>query len=244
MGNIPGKIKLQLFLSRSGACSRRKASELIRKGYVKVNGVVIYEPSYQVNSSSDEVSLDGKKIMPKRYEYILLNKPSGVTTTKRDRFAKRTVLDLLPPKFRYLNPVGRLDKDAKGLLLLTNDGRLTYRFTHPRFKINKIYRLILDKVLPDEDRRALQQGVLLDDGMSAPCKLRYLKNKKVEIILHEGRKRQIKRMFAKLGYRVVSLERIKEGILSLSNLPRGRWRRLSKDEVKRLLCEVKVGYEE
>lgn len=239
MSDIAERIKLQLFLSRSGACSRRKASDFIKRGCVKVNGSVIYEPSYQIKFSSDKVSLNSKEIRLKRYEYVLLNKPRGVTTTKKDKFAERTVLDLLPPKLKHLNPVGRLDKDTTGLLLLTNDGPLAYIFTHPRFKINKIYRLILNKVLPDKDRRTLEKGVLLDDRMSAPCKVRYLKNKKVEITLYEGRKRQIKRMFSKLGYRVVSLERIKEGVLSLGNLPLGKWCHLSKNDVKRLLCEVK-----
>ena len=229
---------MQLFLSRGGVCSRRKASELIKKGCVKVNGVVIYEPSYWVNSSLDKVLLNDKRIVPKRYEYILLNKPPGVTTTKRDRFARRTVLNLVPKKLKHLNPVGRLDKDSSGLLLLTNDGELAYRLTHPRFKINKVYRVILDKVLLDKDRRALEQGVLLEERVSAPCRLKYLKHKEVELTLHEGRKRQIKRMFAKLGYRVISLERVKEGVLSLGNLRRGGWRHLSKYEVEKLISEA------
>lgn len=243
MNDVAGRIKLQLFLSRSGACSRRKASDFIKRGCVKVGGVVIYEPSYQVKSSSDEVSLNDKEIQLKRYEYVLLNKPRGVTTTRIDRFAERTVLDLLPSELKHLNPVGRLDKDTTGLLLLTNDGPLAYRLTHPRFKIDKVYRLILNKVLPDKDRRILEKGVLLDDGMSAPCKVRYVNNEKVEITLYEGRKRQIKRMFSKLGYRVVNLKRIKEGTLSLGNIPLGKWCRLSQKEVKRLLCEVKTDEE-
>lgn len=238
-GVLPEKIKLQLFLSRSGVCSRRKAGELIKEGRIKVNGVIICQPSYLVNSPSDKVLLGNKRIAPKTYQYILLNKPPGVTTTKKDRFARETVLDLIPGKFKYLNPVGRLDKDSSGLLLLTNDGQLAYRLTHPRFEINKTYHLILGRVLTDRDRKNLEQGVQLDDGMSAPCKLNYLKDKKkIEIILHEGRKRQIKRMFAKLGYRVVSLERIKEGVLSLGGLRRGGWRYLGKNEVMGLISEV------
>ena len=162
------KIKLQLFLSRSGICSRRKAVELIKEGGIKVNGVVICQPSYLIAFPSDKVFLGNRKIVPKTYEYILLNKPPGVTTTKKDRFAREIVLDLIPRKFKYLNPVGRLDKDSSGLLLLTNDGQLAYRLTHPRFEINKTYHLILDRVLADRDRKNLEQGVQLDDGMSAP----------------------------------------------------------------------------
>lgn len=242
-GVLSEKIKLQLFLSRSGVCSRRRAFELIKEGCVKINGVVRREPSYWVNSSADEVFLNDKKIVLRRYEYVLLNKPRGVTTTKKDRFARRIVLDLIPKKLKHLNPVGRLDKDSSGLLLLTNDGELAYRLTHPRFKINKIYHLVLSRALTDRDRKNLQQGVQLDDAMSAPCSIEYLDNKKVEISLHEGRKRQIKRMFAGLGYKVINLERIKEGVLSLDNLPRGKWRHLSKDEVRRLISETKADEE-
>lgn len=243
MNDITRIIKLQLFLSRSGVCSRRKASDFIKNGCVKTNGVVIYEPSCRIKIFSDKVSLNGKEIRLKRYEYVLLNKPRGVTTTKKDRFAEKTVLDLLPSKLKHLNPVGRLDKDTTGLLFLTNDGPLAYRLTHPRFKVNKVYRLILNKILLDKDRRTLEKGVLLDHRISAPCKVKYIKNKKVEMTLYEGRKRQIKRMFSKLGYRVVSLERIKEGILSLGNLPLGEWRWLSQKDIKRLLGEVKTDEE-
>ncbi len=236
---IQEKVKLQLFLSRNDVCSRRRAFDFIKKGYVKVNGVVIYEPSYMINCSLlGKVRLNDKKITPKGYEYILLNKPGGVTTTRKDRFAKRTVLDLIPEKFRHLNPVGRLDKDTTGLLLLTNDGQLAYRLTHPRFKIDKIYRLSLNKVLSPKDGKTLERGILLEDGMSAACKIEYLKNRELEITIHEGRKRQIKRMFAGLKYRVSGLERIKEGVLSLGSLPLGKWRHLTGDEIKRLICEV------
>lgn len=161
-----------------------------------------------------------------------MHKPKGVTTTKKDRFAKKTVMDLLPPGFRHLNPVGRLDKDTTGLLLLTNDGDMINRFTHPRFNIEKIYKVWLDKRLRSYDRERLEKGVVLDGRYTAPCRIRMKSGNALEMTLREGRKRQIRMMFSRIGYSVVRLKRLEEGHLSLGTLPEAMWRPLTREEIK------------
>lgn len=227
-------MRLQVFLSHSGICSRRRALELVQSGKVKVNGLVTKEPSRSINPDKDIVILDNRRVFLKEEIYILLNKPAGITTTKKDRFAKKTVMDLLPLEYKHLFPVGRLDKDTTGLLILTNDGDFSYRLTHPSFSIDKVYVVSLDKKLAENHRRQLQSGVKLDGNLTAPCKIAYLGEKQVKIIIHEGRKRQIKRMFALLEYKVSDLKRVSLGSLSLGDLPIGHWRRISDEELSRL----------
>ena len=164
--------------------------------------------------------------------YIMLNKPKGVTTTKKDRFAKKTVMDLLPRKFRHLNPVGRLDKDTTGLILLTNDGGMINTLTHPRFNIDKTYEVTLDRKLSLSDKARLEKGILLDGRYTRECVIRPRSKNRLEIVLHEGRKRQIRRMFSGAGYNVLALKRLKEGLLILGTLPEGGWRFLKEDEIK------------
>lgn len=228
-------MRLQTFLSKAGISSRRAAADIIRSGRIHVNGKRILEPSFKVEPEEDEVFYNDKRIVPKGKIYILLNKPSGVTTTKRDRFAKKTVMDLLPQRLRYLNPVGRLDKDTSGLLLLTNDGALQNKLTHPRFNIDKVYIVELDKRLNEKDRQRLEKGIDLNGKHTVACRIRLKAKNNLEITLHEGKKRQIKRMFAGLGYKVVDLGRIKQGPLSLQGLPAGKWRFLTRDELLRLI---------
>lgn len=224
-------MRFQVFLSHSGFCSRRKALELIKSGKVKVNGLVVVEPSYQIDPTKDVVTLDNKEISLKEKVYILLNKPTGVTTTKKDRFAEKTVMDLLPTKYRHLFPVGRLDKDATGLLILTNDGDLSYKLTHPSFIIDKVYVAELNKVLAQNHKNQLQNGVNLDNKITSPCKIVKLGNRRVKIIIHEGRKRQVKRMFALFKYQVADLKRVALGDLCLGNLELGHWRKISNREL-------------
>ncbi|NQU19594.1 rRNA pseudouridine synthase [bacterium] len=224
-------MRFQVFLSHSGFCSRRKALELIKSGKVKVNGLVVVEPSYQIDPTKDVVTLDNKEISLKEKVYILLNKPTGVTTTKKDRFAEKTVMDLLPTKYRHLFPVGRLDKDATGLLILTNDGDLSYKLTHPSFIIDKVYVAELNKVLAQNHKNQLQNGVNLDNKITSPCKIVKLGNRRVKIIIHEGRKRQVKRMFALFKYQVADLKRVSLGNLCLGNLELGHWRKISDREL-------------
>ncbi len=225
-------MRLQVFLSKAGVCSRRAAIGFIRSGRVSVDGKKIIEPSFKVTPEKDRVFLNGKRISPKEKIYIMLNKPKGVTTTKKDRFAKKTVMDLLPRRFRHLNPVGRLDRDTTGLILLTNDGDMINRFTHPRFNIDKTYEVRLDKRLVSSDRSRIEKGIIIDGSFTAECRIKIRSKNELEITLHEGRKRQIRRMFDQAGYRVVSLKRVKEGLLSLAALPEGRWRLLRRDEIK------------
>lgn len=225
-------MRLQVFLSKAGICSRRTAAGFIKTGRVRVNNKKILEPSFKIDPEKDKVFLNNKRISPKEKIYIILHKPKGVTTTKKDRFAKKTVMDLLPSRFRHLNPVGRLDKDTTGLLLLTNDGDMINRFTHPRFNIEKIYEVRLDKRLRSYDRERLEKGVILDGGYTAPCRIRLKSINVLEMTLREGRKRQIRRMFSMTGYSVVRLKRLEEGRLSLGTLPEARWRPLTREEIK------------
>ncbi len=217
-------MRLQVFLSHSGACSRRKALLLIQSGRVIVNGQKVLEPSFSVQPSSDIVTLDGKEISLKEKTTILLNKPKGVVVTVSDKFAEKTVIDVLPSQFRHLYPVGRLDKDTTGLLLLTNDGDLAYRLAHPSFEVDKTYEVILGKPLLEADRKRLENGVFLEGKKTAPCRIKTIAQNIYEIVIHEGRKRQIRYMFASLRYHVWELKRTKQGSLVLGDLKVGEWR--------------------
>lgn len=227
-------MRLQVFLSHSGVCSRRRALELVKFGKVKVNGSIVAEPSYQVEPSKDSVYLNNKKVFLKEKVYILLNKPRGVTTTKKDYFAEKTVMDLLPPEYKYLNPVGRLDKDTTGLLMLTNDGDLAHQLSHPSFSIDRVYIVHLDKELNENHRKMLEKGIDLDGELTFPCKIIPIGDKKIKVIIHQGRKRQIRRMFIELRYRVAGLERIGFGSLDMGSLALGSWRKVSYQELVNL----------
>ena len=208
--------------------------EIIKQGKVFVNGENITEPSTPIDFRKDNVEVDGKKVKVKTYEYILLNKPKGFVTTKKDRFAKKTVLDLLPKNLQHLHPVGRLDKDTEGLLILTNDGDLTHKLIHPRFDIGKTYIVHINGLLTREQKDCLEKGIMLDDKKTSPAEIfKILKakgNTKFNMTIHEGRKRQIRRMLGKIGHDVVSLKRISHGPLRLGNLKAGTWRYLTEEE--------------
>ncbi|MGE5279462.1 MAG: pseudouridine synthase [Deltaproteobacteria bacterium] len=234
-----GSVRLQVFLSRSGACSRRQALVIVFAGRVSVNGRRVTEPSFAVSPEKDRVFLDGRPLPaqgergPAAKDYVILHKPKGVVTTKSDRFAARTVLDLLPDELRHINPAGRLDKDTTGLLFLSNDGDLVHRLTHPSFDVEKVYRARLDKPLAAADKKTLEAGIVLDGRRTRPCSLR-AEGLEVEVTLHEGRKRQIRRMFALCGYAVKELHRLRHGPLTLGALAPGAWRRLTGVEVAAL----------
>lgn len=226
------KIRLQAFLSRAGLFSRRAAVRIIETADIRVNSEKVKDPSFRIDPEKDKVFLKGKRIFSREKVYIMLNKPKGVTTTKKDPFAIKTVMDLLPQEFSHLNPVGRLDKDTKGLLLLTNDGDFINRVTHPSFNIKKRYGVKLDKEPAAGHIKVLEKGIRLDGRTTAPCKISLNGKKSLEITIREGRKRQIKRVFAKLGYRVVGLRRLSEGPVNLGALPEGKWRFLTKEEIE------------
>lgn len=223
----PG-IRLQVFLSRNGVCSRRRAMDVVQDGRVKVNGAVITEPSTPVDPKKDFIVVDGKRIEEKAYVYILLNKPAGYVTTKNDRFAEKTVFDLLPQQYQYLSPVGRLDKDTEGLLILTNDGDFAYKLTHPKFNVEKLYYLRVEGRLSIEKISKLEKGIYIDARRTAASKIRKLRetNNSTELtmVIHEGRKRQIRRMFERMGHDVVYLKRVVQGPFSLGELKIGEWR--------------------
>ena len=223
-------MRLQVFLSKAGVSSRRAARDTITSGKIRVNGRKVLEPSFKIDPEKDSVLLNNKKIIPRKKIYILLHKPKGVTTTKKDLHAPKIVMDLLPREHRHLNPVGRLDKDTTGLILLTNDGDLINRLTHPRFEIEKVYIVKLDRGLNQQDASRLEKGVMLDGKRTLPCRIKSRNRTSLEMILREGRKRQIRRMFLKLGYKVMALKRIKEGELYLGSLPEGKWRFLTREE--------------
>jgi pseudouridine synthase len=232
-------MRLQVYLSHSGACSRRKALALILAGRVMVNGNKIVEPSFAV-SAQDHVVLDRKQLSLKSKITILLHKPKGVVTTKKDAFAAKKVVDLLPSELRFLNPVGRLDQDTTGLLLLTSDGDLAFRLTHPSFEVAKTYRVALDKPLAPQDKTRIEKGVILDAQLTSASKIIRFTPQDLDIVIHEGRKRQVRRMFAAFGYHVVSLCRIQQGSLALGALKEGAWRFLTQQEVQKLEQESKM----
>lgn len=242
LSDSAAKIRLQVFLSRNGVCSRRKAFDLVLGGRVSVNGQTVREPSTPVDPKKDKVCVDGREVKEKAYHYVLLNKPAGYVTTKSDPFAQKTVFDLLPRQFSHLSPVGRLDKDTEGLLLLTNDGDAAYRLSHPRFGVDKTYCVKIAGLLTAQQKSKIEEGVFVEGRKTAPAGIKdiqFLKNQtQMKIVIHEGRKRQIRLMFAQMGQKVVYLKRLSQGPLSLGALKIGRWRELTKEEIK-ILKEFK-----
>jgi len=224
-------MRLNAFLARAGVASRRRADELIKAGRVAVNG----EPG-QLNTvvgARDRVELDGEEVARQRLAYVLLHKPAGVVTTARDPQGRPTVVGLVPVEPRVV-PVGRLDSDTTGALLLTNDGQLAHRLAHPRYGVEKTY---LAEVEGDPDEEALQHlrdGVELDDGRTAPARSRRVGPGRVELVLHEGRKHQVKRMLAAVGHPVTRLHRSAYAGLTLDGLEPGESRELGDVEVAAL----------
>ncbi len=227
-------LRLQVFLSHNGVCSRRKALEMIQQGRVKVNGALNREPSTMVLPDRDRVEFEGKIVGQKEYVYIILNKPAGYVTTTTDAHDEQTVMDLLPQEYKHLKPVGRLDKDTEGLLLLTNDGDLAYRLTHPKFNIDKTYFVRISGILRVDEKIRLEKGVMVEDKLTAPARIRDVRTmgsrSEFLITIHEGRKRQIRLMLETIRHRVIDLTRISQGPLQLGNLSAGLWRRLEKKE--------------
>jgi pseudouridine synthase len=224
-------VRLNAFLARAGIASRRGADELIKAGRVSVNG----EPG-QLNTfveSSDVVEVDGRRVEPQQLAYVLLHKPAGVVTTARDPQGRPTVVGLVDHPARVV-PVGRLDADTTGALLLTNDGPLAHRLAHPRYGVEKVYEVEVEGEPSDEALRRLAEGVELEDGTTAPAKARRLGPSRVELTLHEGRKHQVKRMCEAVGHPVRRLHRSRYAGLELGGLAPGEWRALTPDEVTAL----------
>lgn len=227
-------MRLAKFLAAAGVASRRAAEAIVRAGRVTVNGSVVEDPARDVESG-DAVSVDGLPVSAEVQRVVYaLNKPAGVVSTARDPQGRRTVVSLVPGDQR-LYPVGRLDADTTGLILLTNDGELAHRLTHPSFEVPKTYRAtVSNPPVRAAAVRALRAGVELEDGMTAPARVRRVSDRLLEITIHEGRKRQVKRMCDAVGHPVSSLQRVAFGPLTLEGLPVGRWRRLGEKEIEAL----------
>ena len=226
-------MRLGKFLAHAGAASRRGAERLVAEGRVTVAGEVVTDPALGVDESSG-VALDGRPVRPEPTEVHALNKPAGVVSTARDTHGRPTVVGLVRSA-RRLYPVGRLDADTTGLILLTNDGDLAELLTHPRYGVRKVYRARVQpaRVSP-RALRQLREGVELEDGVAAPARARQPRSGVLEIAIREGRKRQVRRMCEAVGHRVVELERVAFGPLGLGGLGPGESRRLKKSEIERL----------
>ncbi|MSO57517.1 MAG: rRNA pseudouridine synthase [Thermoleophilia bacterium] len=224
-------MRLNAYLARAGVTSRRGADELIRAGRVKVNGVraELHTPV----APGDAVTLDGRPLTTQALRHVLLHKPAGVVATVRDPERRPTVLQLVPGEPRVV-PVGRLDVGTTGALLLTNDGDLAFRLMHPRYEVEKLYVADVRGRPTEEALRRLAEGVELDDGRTAPARVRKLGPNRIELVLHEGRKRQVRRMCEAVGHRIVRLHRPVYAGIGLGPLPPGEWRDLSAAEVAHL----------
>ncbi len=235
-------MRLQKYLAQCGVASRRHAEEMIAAGQVSVNGRVITEMGVQV-AEGDAVCVNGKPVrLETEKKYLLYHKPIGEVTTVSDPEGRPTVMDHFRDYPVRLYPVGRLDFDSEGLLLLTNDGELADKMMHPSNEVDKGYLARVTGDLSLESVRALRQGVMLDDHMTSPAKVRIIKKETfatvVLVTIHEGRNRQVRRMFEAVGHKVLMLRRVRFGCLDLGDLPRGAWRELRPDEVKRLRASV------
>ena len=235
--------RLQKYLARCGVASRRKAEELIVAGLVAVNGEVVRELGVKVDPERDRVTVAGRPIsLVTEGIYLMLNKPPGYITGNRDPRGRKTVLSLLPKGFPRVFPVGRLDYNTTGLLLLTNDGDLAYALTQPKYQIEKVYQALVRGVPADDALNLLRQGVVLEDGPTLPATVDIIKvkagNAILKLGLREGRNRQVRRMCAAVGHPVLKLERIAIGPLSLGDLALGQYRRLTGAELKALQKQI------
>lgn len=230
-------MRLNKYIAHSGVCSRRKADELIQQGLVKVNGRKA-EPGYDV-VDGDVVDVNGEIIKPeKRLVYYLLNKPAGYITTVDDEQDRPTVLELMPDIEERIYPVGRLDYNTSGMLIMTNDGDLAYRLTHPKSHVFKTYRALVGGLLTIHESRKLERGVMVDGRKTLPAKIKILKqnesNTLVEIQISEGRNRQIRKMFEAVGHKVIALDRIAIGNMKMAHIKQGQYRKLSQNEIQYL----------
>lgn len=243
-GNGAGE-RLQKVLARAGLGSRRACEALILQGRVQVNGVTVTRLGTRVDPRRDEVRVDGRIIRlgpDGQRVYLMMNKPVGVLTTMRDPRGEPSVAELLPPGLPRVFPVGRLDRDSSGLLLFTNDGELAARLLHPRYQVSKTYRVVVRGVPSRQALKTLREGVPLEDGLTAPAEVTLVKKGRststLTVVLREGRKRQVRRMFQWVGHPVLQLERVAFGPLSLRGLPPGAVRPLNPREVEALRREA------
>lgn len=236
-----GTERLQVVLARFGIASRRGVVSMIEDGKVFVNGKQVLEKGFRVDPKKDKIRVEGQELPTERElekRYFILNKPKGVMTTLQDPHAERTVADFFKDVPERLFPVGRLDRDTTGLLMMTNDGELAFRLTHPKFGVTKRYRARVEGLVTDEEKSTLERGVMLEEGPTAPCTIhiesRTPKETILTVVLHEGKKRQVRRIFENIGHYVTDLVRTDFGPLSLGDLKFGQKRELKPHEVRAL----------
>ncbi|NLP09316.1 rRNA pseudouridine synthase [bacterium] len=232
----PGSMRINRYLAHCGIASRRSAEKLVLEGRVKVNGVVVQSLGCQIDERQDQVTVDDHPVQCEgKNIYILLNKPKGYVTTAKDEHGRKTVMELVKIDDRLV-PVGRLDYQSEGLLLLTNDGDLTFRLLHPRFKVSKIYYATLKSDFNPRDFQRLTRGVQVEDYVTQPCEAWFYGRTpdRIAVCLQEGKKHQVRLMLAALGYEVKNLRRVQFGPLTLGRLRAGEWRRLTSNEVHAL----------
>jgi len=230
------KMRLQKYIAECGVASRRKAEELIKQGKVSVNGVKVQEMGFKV-SENDIVEVDGRKIsLEKNKVYIMLNKPVGYITSVRDQFSRNTVLDLIKGIDERIYPVGRLDFDTSGLLLLTNDGSFAYKLTHPKHEMRKVYIAEVEGIPERKSIEDFRKGLIIEDYVTSPAEMTILEKKRktsiIKVVIHEGRNRQVRKMCEAIGHPVISLKRVAIGGVWLGDLPEGKWRYLKEEEIR------------
>ena len=234
-------MRINKYIAQSGFFSRRKADEYVLAGRVKVNGEIITMLGFEIRTK-DKVTIDDKIIRADKLEYFRFYKPAGYITTKSDEKNRKTIYDLIPKEYHHLNPVGRLDKDSSGLIILTNDGNLTYELTHPSVKVAKTYIVKVDAKLTKDELQKLSDGIEIEKGKIAYCDWAILEEDKqdtlFEIILYQGLNRQIRKMFEFLGHNVISLKRIRHASIELTGLKKGQIKQLKPRQIKELKAYI------
>ncbi len=230
-------MRINKYIAQSGITSRRKADELVLSGRVKVNGKIVTMLGFEIRTK-DKVTVDDKLIKADNFLYYKFYKPTGCITTKDDEKGRKTIYDYLPGELHILKPVGRLDKDSSGLLILTNDGDLIYELTHPSIKVSKVYHVKVDSKIKYEELEILAKGIELEKGKIAYCDSMILEQNSnstlLEITLYQGINRQIRRMFEYLGHRVINLKRIRHATLDVVGLKRGQYKQLKPKQIREL----------
>jgi 23S rRNA pseudouridine2605 synthase len=232
-------IKISKYLSEAGIASRRKAESLVKQGLVSVNGKKMVNVAKRIDPKTDKIEFDGKPVVLPELFYYMLNKPAGYTSTTEDKHADKLITDLVP-KIPKVWPVGRLDKYTTGLILLTNDGDLTQKLTHPRYEVEKEYEITASLPLTEQEVSAVQRGVKLVDGFIKPDRFEALGENRYRIIIHSGKKHVVRRIIEKIGKTVIDLKRLRVGSLLLGDLPAGKWRKLESAEIKIILEKKSV----
>lgn len=235
-------MRINKYIAQSTGCSRRKAEELILEGKIKVNNKVCTDLATTVTEYTDKIELEDKILtLNLPLLYIMMNKPKNLVVTRSDEYDRRTIYTILPPEFNFLKPVGRLDKDSEGLLLLTNDGEMINKILHPKYELEKVYQVAIVGTINKPQLTKLREGVDLGDGVTAPAGVYVRKNGEkrttLKFVLKEGRKRQIRRMLESVEAKVISLRRTQVGNIQLGKLPLGEWRYLTRQEVNYLKNE-------